>query len=270
MKAVYPICFCFLLFIIPSCSLIKPMVKYDFAPIESYKDINGIYENIDNRIIDAFSYSGNYNHKKWSDSIRYYKMEMQSDQLLRIYGLTDEGFQYITEFKGKYRPEKHYFQVTINKKFIPAVIFTVIGSVKINIGKNWKNDLFFNGQEKGFGYFIGLAIVNDAFAGAAGVPPGKDILIPYKDESGLFGYKDEKGKIVIVPEYDSVTLFDRKETNSAYAKVKKANQWGVIDRKGETVILVENDSIEINQGYFIISRDGKSETVDQPETVIPQ
>jgi hypothetical protein len=66
----------------------------------------------------------------------------------------------------------------------------------------------------------------------------------YDSNAGLFGFKDDKGVIVIPPAFDKTESF-----KNGFAVVKNDSLWGVIDIKGITIIPFKYD-------FIIISHDG--------------
>jgi hypothetical protein len=66
----------------------------------------------------------------------------------------------------------------------------------------------------------------------------------YDSNEGLFGFKDDKGVIIIPPVFDKAESF-----KNGFAVVKNDILWGVIDAKGKTII-------PFNYDFIIISHNG--------------
>ena len=71
-------------------------------------------------------------------------------------------------------------------------------------------------------------------------------LFSYKDEKGYWGFVDENSNVVVTPQYDLVTEFNK----YGYAGIKLENKWGVIDSEGKVIVKPSYD-IDWNEPEFI-------------------
>lgn len=73
------------------------------------------------------------------------------------------------------------------------------------------------------------------------------------ERSGLFGYVDDAGRIVIPPEYEGARDF-----HQGVAAVQIRGKWGYIDRWGEIEILPQfEESLDFSEGLAAVSYEGR-------------
>ena len=79
-------------------------------------------------------------------------------------------------------------------------------------------------------------------------------MLCHKTKKGRYGWLNLKGKDVIDPEFDEVTLFDGRDY--AFAKDnRRGREWGIINKKGEWVVKPRYGTITVTESYPIISND---------------
>lgn len=76
-------------------------------------------------------------------------------------------------------------------------------------------------------------------------------LIPYR-KGNIWGYCDKNKKIIIKPEYESVTFFVFITYSAGkrveIAKIKKNGKWGVINNTGNTILYPKYDALSFASG----------------------
>ena len=79
-------------------------------------------------------------------------------------------------------------------------------------------------------------------------------MLCHKTKKGRYGWLNLKGKDVIDPEFDEVTLFDGRDY--AFAKDnRRGREWGIINKKGEWVVKPRYGTVTVTESYPIISND---------------
>lgn len=79
-----------------------------------------------------------------------------------------------------------------------------------------------------------------------------DQLFPFRD-GDLWGYRDDRGKVVISAQYDSAGSFAE-----GYARVKVAGKWGFVNVVGEMVIAPQFDQARFFQGGHAKVQQGRT------------
>lgn len=89
--------------------------------------------------------------------------------------------------------------------------------------------------------------------------PGNDALSPV-EKDGLWGFKDNTGKIVIPCEYDSAGVF-----SDGFAAVELNGKWGFIDKAGNEVIPCKYEGIKssFSNGKAEVMENGKLKSIDK-------
>lgn len=78
-------------------------------------------------------------------------------------------------------------------------------------------------------------------------------VIPFQDEDEFYGLKDDKGNIVLAPEYDLIGDFAE-----GLAYVMKDDKVGYINKKGEIVIPIQYDlAFSFSDGMAAVNKGGK-------------
>lgn len=102
-----------------------------------------------------------------------------------------------------------------------------------------------------------FGIVNSE--GTTVIPPVFEYISPYDPETGLAGYNfNDKQKGYLTKEGE--LLFDLLYEDCEWLgkglfKVKKHNNWGVVNRENKIIIPVENEHIELNGGIILAGND---------------
>ncbi len=105
-----------------------------------------------------------------------------------------------------------------------------------------------------------------------------DIIKPYRTNlyavkrHNKWGYIDKNNDVKIAFLYDEVTPFYKSiQTSSNYAKVKKGERWGIVNRKGEEIVHCEYKYIKdiaYSDTFFTVYLDNKSIQIDFNGNVI--
>lgn len=93
-------------------------------------------------------------------------------------------------------------------------------------------------------------------------------LQPFKAENGKYGYKDEKGTVVIAPQYDlalpeseyflPVNQGYREVIENGAPKVLAWGKWGFLNSKGQQLIPFKYDMVKpVTRGHFIVNLGAK-------------
>ena len=90
----------------------------------------------------------------------------------------------------------------------------------------------------------------------------------HRTKKGKYGWLNLKGKDIIEPRFDDVTLFDGRDY--AFAKdSRRGREWGIIDKKGEWVIKPRYGTVTVTDSYPIISNDrGEYGVIDYDGNVL--
>ena len=94
--------------------------------------------------------------------------------------------------------------------------------------------------------------------------PGNDALSPV-EKDGLWGFKDNAGKIVIECKYDSAEIPDMhgKIINDRVYAVIRGGKWEIVDKKGEIITKQGYDEPFIfYDGFSVVKHDGKFGFID--------
>ncbi len=203
------------------------------------------------------------------DSVRLYDakgivLAILDDQIsqARAYGsgllpvLREDGWQYLDCESGAFLPES-YEEASVFQQGTAAVLrnknWTLIdtsggqileqtfSSIKLHSNGNYCRDgLFIAGVGEGWDiYQTDGKRVSEISARDMDVFMGS--YIAFQDSSGLWGFLNEEGEIVIEPRYQRARSF-----SGGLAAVFDGEYWGFINRSGETVIA--NQFLEV--GYF--------------------
>jgi hypothetical protein len=93
-------------------------------------------------------------------------------------------------------------------------------------------------------------------------------LVPFKDDKGKFGYKDEKGTIIVSPQYDlalpeseyflPVNKGYKEVIENGVPKVLAWGKWGFLNSKGQQLIPFKYDMIKpVTNGHFVVNTGAK-------------
>jgi len=93
-------------------------------------------------------------------------------------------------------------------------------------------------------------------------------LTPFKDDKGKYGYKDEKGAIIIAAQYDlalpeseyflAVNKGYKEVMENGAAKVIAWGKWGFLNSKGQPLIPFKYDMVKpVTNGHFIVNTGAK-------------
>ena len=78
-------------------------------------------------------------------------------------------------------------------------------------------------------------------------------LMCYKNQKGKYGWMNHKGEVIIEPAFDNVTPFGNKDR--ALAKMRKRGEnWGIINKKGEWVLLPKFAIVIPTDSHPIVGR----------------
>jgi WG containing repeat len=98
--------------------------------------------------------------------------------------------------------------------------------------------------------------------------PSAAQLIPFKNEKGKYGYKDEKGNLVIPAQYDmalpeseyflAVNKGYKEVIENGAPKVLAWGKWGFLNSKGQQLIPFKYDMVQpVTRGHFIVNTGAK-------------
>ncbi|WP_044215351.1 WG repeat-containing protein [Dysgonomonas gadei] len=229
MKNVPLYCFLTIILFFPSCVFHR---NYKFSRLDSLQSLNGIYENRDNIITRSL----NMRDEKDVDLVRF---EFTDSQTLNVSCLVDSGFGVNRTFKGKFKPEKGYFEIVFGKKWLCLLIFYHHSSDKVRIGRDTFGKLFLT-KEVAYRQQT-LIVFGEAYDYDYGESLGKveGIVLRPALRFEKWGYADPAGKIVIRPVYDFAWRFE-----GEVARVLKDKKWGLIDKAGNEILPPAYSEIE--------------------------
>ncbi|MGN1001188.1 MAG: WG repeat-containing protein [Oscillospiraceae bacterium] len=131
--------------------------------------------------------------------------------------------------------------------------------------KGYDYDMYF--QLKGFGYIdyngqVALDMMGSAYSNRSYFSDG--LAWAKVEATGLFGYIDKSGELVIPAQYEDAYVF-----NSGFAAVKRDGKWGAIDTSGNVLIpFLYDDSFGTSDGYMTVGLNGKYGLVDRSGNVV--
>lgn len=93
-------------------------------------------------------------------------------------------------------------------------------------------------------------------------------LIPFKDDKGKYGYRDEKGTIIVSPQYDlalpeseyflAVNKGYKEVMENGAPKVLAWGKWGFLNSKGQQLIPFIYDMVKpVTNGHFVVNTGAK-------------
>lgn len=82
-------------------------------------------------------------------------------------------------------------------------------------------------------------------------------------DNGKFGVIDKKGKTIVPPEYDYI-----KRITTDNIKVEKDGKCGVINKKGKTIVPLEYDDLRITKDYVIVKQNEKFGLIDKKGKIL--
>lgn len=87
---------------------------------------------------------------------------------------------------------------------------------------------------------------------------------PMESMSGLYGYANSVGQMVIKPRYDNALPF-----REGFAAVERRGKWGFIDLRGKVIAKLIYDSVkDFNYGFAIVQLNGKWGAIDTDGNLI--
>ena len=243
----------FLLSIIPiiisSCASYK---KYSYEPIDSLKTLDGIYHDSTKHIVNSFNLYEN-------DSIDIFKLNFIDNKYLQISGLTDNGYEILKTYKGKYNNKENYLQITLSKIYAPFLAVHIMRRDAVRIGKSKDNTLFVDKQYYGYGGMIFYYGGYD-YQSSEHLSPISDLSIIPTQQNKKWGFADKDGNIIINAKYDFVRTF-----TGNVARIKLENKWGLIDKNGKEIVIPQYDKIKPtydNDSIFYIYKGKKYGIMD--------
>ncbi len=93
-----------------------------------------------------------------------------------------------------------------------------------------------------------------------------DYPTPTESMSGLYGYANSVGQMVIKPRYDNALPF-----REGFAAVERGGKWGFINLRGKLICKIIYQSVkDFNYGYALVQSEGKWGAIDTSgEEVVP-
>ncbi|MFL9843020.1 WG repeat-containing protein [Flavobacterium rhizosphaerae] len=264
------------LFMLVSCGTLSIHKTSDFKKLSSRYQLNKVY------------YSEGENSKK-----NIMEWQMHSISLLRLFNIYDHDADFISlyfegenkllldyiiiqegvvtvkheEFTGKWK--KNFFEVYLSKKqfFIP-LLYGRFDIDRLRIGVNDKGNLFIRNFYDRSGYITGFAAGNSAENPYYFITQQQYTgLMPYND-NGLWGYKNNEGKIIIAPQYNFARTFEYDA-----ARVILNGKWGLIDTLGAVLAAPQYDSISKPNAMslppvYVVSKNNKLGLADAKGKII--
>ena len=222
--------------------------QFDYAPISSPKDLQGIYISDKDYLSDII------------------KVDYENDKRLYFSRWMDFTWSTPTLYKGKFDKKKNTFDTWVQRKILPFVLFYKHDFSKDKIGKSQEGNLIINHAYSEVGMLLPFFSEDNGSYITEYKLKKNEILIPYKTYR-KWGYQDLlSNEVKIENIYDSVCFFQ-----GSLARVMMNQKWGLIDKTGNIVIDQKYDEIKpIKNASMEIRNENKCGLLDSLGTeVVP-
>jgi hypothetical protein len=163
--------------------------------------------------------------------------------------------------------ETKFYTVKIGEKMLFTIAFEKINPIvsKINLldgGEvNWdkKSGVYWN--------IYGIKPTEKIVTNIVPVSETETKLSYFKDTNGKYGFKNQKGKVIIPAKFESVQM---ECEDGRYCSAKLNGNWGIINNSGKVLIPFEYEYIErcFREGVIMAQKNGKQGFVDKNNNVI--
>ena len=216
----------------------------DFASINDTKSLEGYYlnriktDNYTRSILSCFQINDCTDYTDSAHYADFVSIVSENPNEIKLIYYNDSAKQEKV-FTGEMK--KNYFEIYFSKRqfFIP-LLFSSCDIERIRVGKSKDGKLLirdFSDQSGNLLFLMGGYSYETPYVFSYSTE--------YKDyipiqQSGLWGYSDSLGNIVIPAKYDFASIFEQN-----VARVKLNNKWGLINKQGEEVTPIKYDKISL-------------------------
>lgn len=213
-----------------SCNVYKSPV---YAQLDSPKELSASYVDTHDRIAPYFNLN--------PDKADIYRFRFIDDKTLEFSRLAKDGYEVVKTYKGTHKKKQNYFQITLENRVIPLLIFNDIERDLLKLGMDKDKNLLLErnrGRTTSVLFFMMSEVLNmnaevmNIYGQLTHYPMQKD---------SKWGYADKNDNFIINPKYDFVRTFEK---DADVARVLLNDRWGLVAKNGEDILAAKYKIIE--------------------------
>lgn len=241
-----------------SCNVYKSPV---YGELNSPKELSSTYVDMHDRISLFFNLG--------ADQSDIYEFDFKDSKTLDVSRLTPKGMELVKTYKGTHKKKQKYFQITLENRVIPLLIFNDIARDLLKIGHDENKQLLLE-RNRSRTTSVLFIMFNEILNANSQIVNIYDEMTHFPfQEDNKWGYADKENNMIIEPKYDFVRTFER---DANVARYQLNNRWGYISKSGEEITPPEYEIIERfdSLNYARVYKDSRIGLIDRNGvTILP-
>lgn len=213
-----------------SCNVYK---SPSYATLDSLQELGTNYIDSQDKIAPYFNLT--------PDEADIYRFSFVDDKTLEFSRLAKGGYEVVKTYKGTHKKKQNYFQITLENRVIPLLIFNDIERDLLKLGVDKDKNLLLE-RNKTRSTSVLFFMMTEVLNANSKVTNIHEQLTHYPVLKGSkWGYADKNDNILIASKYDFVRTFEK---DADVARVLLNNKWGLVAKDGKEVVTFEYKAIE--------------------------